>query len=141
MRWDAVLKAVIAEAEANVTLTGIYGDAIRLAGETAPDQPALNVRIITDSVGEIWEPIIAQWDQWTTSPTQLVQSERALRGLFVHELPVVIQGVYMWSQLEEGAELGQITGIGPDRLNLFGRALRVRYTPIRELLRTGRSTP
>lgn len=141
MRWDAVLQAILAEAEADTTLAGIYGDAIRLGGDTAPDQPALNIRLITDSVDELWEPMIVQWDQWTRSDTQLVQSERALRALFVHEVPVSIQGVYMWAQLEDGAELGQITGTGPDRLNLFGRAIRIRYTPIRERLRAGRSTP
>lgn len=142
MRWDAVLRANIAAADGDPMLSSIYGAEIRLAGDVAPTKPALGLRLITDSVNELWEPALFQWEQWTLDDSDLVLSERALRDLFVHDVPVTIEGVYMWSQFEEGAELGTLTGLGPDQqTNLFGRALRIRQIPIREALRAGRSTP
>jgi hypothetical protein len=137
MRWDAVARAIRNEALADVTLAGIYGTAIR-ANASAQDHivPGLTYQIIADTADEKWEPVIIQWDQWTNSLAELVASERALRFLFDQDLPVEIQGVYMWSEFTEGAELVD----DPDRAGFRGRAVRFRYSPIREDLRCGRSS-
>lgn len=142
MRWDAVLRAIAAEAAADATLLGIFGAAgIRAAGDVAPEDEVLHYRLISDTLGETRETDVVQWDVWCTSLGRVVTAERALRKLFSHEFPVTIQGVHMWSIYDDGSELGTITGIGPDRsTNLLGRATRFRFLPVRDSLRTGRST-
>ena len=138
MRWDDVVLACRTAAVADPVLAGIYGeDAIRM-GATAQDfrVPGLEYQIIGDTETELWEPIIMQWDQWTADYADLVASERALRKLFDHRLPVEIEGVYMFSVFTDGASLVD----APDRAGFYGRAVRFRLSPIREDLRLGRST-
>jgi hypothetical protein len=136
MRWGDVVQAIAAAAAQNAVLASIYGETVRLA---APAQehvvPALEYRIITDSESELWAPVLIQWDQWTETLDQLIASETALRKLFHQDLPVVIQGVWMWSEYTDGAELAT-----PERAGFYGRAARFRHTPIRQALREGRSS-
>lgn len=135
MRWDDVAKAVAAAAATDPTLVAIYGDAVRM-GAAAQDHmvPSLEYMIVTDSGSELWEPVVIQWDQWTRDLPDLIASERALRKLFEQDSPVTIGGVYMWAMFTDGADLNS-----PDRAGYFGRAVRFRFTPIREDLRAGRS--
>ena len=137
MRWDDVARAGRIAAAADPVLAAIYGAAIRM-GAMAQDfsVPGLEYQIIADTANELWEPIIVQWDQWTHDYDDLVASERALRKLFDHDLPVEIEGVYMWSVFTDGANLVD----APDRAGFYGRAVRFRLSPIREDLRPGRST-
>ena len=137
MRWDDVARAGRTAAAADPVLYGIYGASIRM-GATAQDFmiPGLEYQIIADTAGELWEPIIVQWDQWVADFDDLVASERALRKLFDHDLPVEIEGVYMWSVFTDGASLVD----APVRAGFYGRAVRFRLSPIREDLRPGRST-
>ena len=137
MRWYAVARAIAAAAAADTVLAAIYGEAIRMSA-MAQDHivPSLEYQIVTDTADELWEPVIIQWDQWLADFQDLVDSERALRKLFDQDLPVEIGGVYMWSVFTEGAELVD----APDRAAFYGRALRFRYSPIREDLRCGRSS-
>ena len=137
MRWDDVARAGRIAAAADPVLAAIYGEAIRM-GATAQDfkVPGLEYQIIGDTAGELWEPIIIQWDQWVNDYEELVASERALRKLFDHALPVEIEGVYMFSVFTDGASLVDT----PDRAGFYGRAVRFRLSPIREDLRPGRST-
>lgn len=135
MRWAAVIEAITAAAKADPGLVTIYGAAIRMnAGAQDYEVPGLEYQIIADSATELWEPVIIQWDQFTYGLDDLAASERALRKLFDHAFPVTMFGVYMWSEFEEGAELQS-----PNRENVFGRAVRFRYTPIRADLRPGRT--
>lgn len=134
MRWAAVIKAIAAEAAADPTLAGIYGTAIRMnAGAQNYLVPGLEYWMVTDTATELWEPQIVQWDQWTETLDDLIESERALRKLFDHDNMVTIGDVTMWAVFEEGADLQS-----PNRENYFGRAARFRFTPIRGDLRPGR---
>ena len=67
--------------------------------------------------------------------TDLSTSDRRLRQLFDHELPVVIEGIPMWSFYEDGGEL-----TGPEREGYYGMASRFRFTPIRDRLLPGRGS-
>jgi len=135
MRWAAVIEAISKVAAADPALVAIYGTAIRMnAGAQDYQMPGLEYQIIADTANELWEPMIVQWDQFTESLADLVDSERALRELFDHAFPVTIEGVFMFSEFSEGAELQS-----PSRENVFGRAVRFRYTPIRGDLRPGRT--
>ena len=135
MRWAAVIGAISKVAAADPALVAIYGTAIRMnAGAQDYQMPGLEYQIIADSATELWEPVIIQWDQFTESLEDLVDSERALRKLFDHAFPVTMYGVYMWSEFEEGSELQS-----PSRENVFSRTVRFRYTPIRGDLRPGRT--
>jgi len=135
MRWDHVAQAIAAEAAADPTLAGIYGGAVRMnAGAQDFMVPGLEYHIVADSASELWEPVIVQWDQWCTTLADVVASERALRKLFDQDLPVTIQGVWMWAEFTDGADLTV-----PDRSGFYGRAARFRFTPLRDALRWGRS--
>ena len=138
MRWDDVALAIRTAAAADPVLAAIYGAAGVRMGASAQDHivPSLEYMIVADTGTELWEPIIVQWDQWVADYDDLVASERALRKLFDHDLPVEIEGVYMWSVFTDGASLVD----APDRAGYYGRAVRFRYSPIREDLRCGRST-
>ena len=95
MRWDAVGRAIAAEAAADPVLAGIYGPWVRMnAGAQDFHVPGLEWSLVTDSASELWEPCIIQWDQWVDDFDDLVISERALRRLFDHALDVEIGGVY-----------------------------------------------
>lgn len=127
MRWPEVLEAIATAAAADSVLTGIYGTAIRQAGSAAFEVPALEHTLIADGEAEQWAPHTVQWDQWCETQADLINSERALMRLFHHDVPVVIGGLGMWALFTEGAELSS-----PDRDGVHGRAVRFRFTPIRE---------
>jgi len=135
MRWDHVGKAIADAAAADLTLIGIYAGSIRMnAGAQDFLVPGLEWSMISDGASELWEPCIVQWDQWTLTLPDLQASERALRKLFDHDLPITLGGVFMFSEFTDGADL-----TSPDRAGHYGRAVRFRYTPIRDDLRWGRS--
>lgn len=137
MRWDAVSAAVFAALQGSTVLDGVYGTAIRKAGVRKYEVPSLEYSMLSDSVSEIWAPHVFQFDQFCPSMEDLVASERELRRLFDFETPQWIEGVYMFAFYDEGGELE-----GPDResaTDVFARAARFRFVPIRERLLEGRS--
>jgi hypothetical protein len=135
MRWDNVAKATAAAAAADPTLAGIFGPTIRMSASAQTHVvPSLEYHLIADSASELWEPAVFQWDIWTDTMVELVTAERALRKLFDLRLPDLIEGVYMFAEFTEGFEL-----VSPDLAGYFGRAVRFRFSPIREDLRCGRS--
>lgn len=141
MRWDAVLKATGDQLASNTELFGIFGQNIRVAGDNELFLPGINIRVISDTIEEQWDREIFQYDIWTEEWDHLLIGERLTRKELDHESPLSIQGVYMWSQWEGGAELGQAQStVGPESRNFYGRALRFRHTPITEALRRGRSS-
>lgn len=139
MRWDDVLEAVTAEAVADPVLVALWGaKCVRMAGDNEYRAPGVDVRLVSDTITETWEPVTIQFDVWGASGAELAAGMRALHQLFDHEVPTTIQGVYMWSTYTEGSELG-FASMGPDRGNVFGRAVRFSMIPVREDLRAGRS--
>jgi hypothetical protein len=127
MRWPEVLEAIATEAAGDSVLELIYGDAIRQAGSAEYAIPSLEHTLIADSEVEQWAPHTVQWDQFCATQAALIESERALMRLFNHDVPVEIGGLMMWSLFLEGAELS-----APDRDGVHARAVRFRFTPIRE---------
>ena len=127
MRWPELLEAIANEAAADTVLDSIYGDAIRQAGSGKRIVPSLEHMLIADAEAEQWAPHTVQWDQWCDTQEKLVLSEEALMRLFNHDVPVVIGGIGLWSLFLEGDQLS-----APDRDGVHGRAVRFRFTPIRE---------
>lgn len=128
MKWDQMAKHTMAMAKADTTLLGIYGQKIRYAAHGALEIPVLELSTIADGQTELWEPCTIQWDQWVETMDQLRASERQLRRLFISEIPQLIGPVLAFCQYQDGAELDM-----PSRDNYFGRAVRFRLTPLREL--------
>lgn len=136
MRWDEVAQAVASRMAGDATLVGIYGEQIRMGSDDQDRQvPSLEYMLLPLSVTELWQPHLITFMQWSNSMTDLATSDRALHRLFDHELPVVIEGVAMWAQFEDGGEL-----TGPDREGYFGLSSRFRFTPVRGRLLPGRSS-
>lgn len=133
MRWDVVLQKVGDAAAGDPLLAGIFGAAIRLAGTSAFTVPALELQLVADSVTELWAPCIVQWDLFTkdrqtaTGLEDLRAAERRLRQLFHLDVPATFGGLGMFSQYEDGTMIAT-----PDRDGYYGRAVRFRYTPLRE---------
>lgn len=127
MMWDHVLRRVKTLLEEDTVLAGLYGDAMRMTGTGAHAVPMLEWMLIGDSEGELWAPMVIQFDQWMTSMEKVTQSERRLRGLFHQDLPTVIGEIQMWVQYVDGENLAS-----PNRDGYSGRAVRFRLTPLRE---------
>jgi len=135
MRWDAVLEAITTRIAEDTGLVGVYGESIRKMGTHAFSVHSLDYFVVSYTEGELWEPMLVQFSQWTRSMNDLVISERRLRSLFNHENIVIIEGVPMWAQFEDGGDL-----TGPETEGYYGAASRYRFTPVRERLLPGRSS-
>lgn len=127
MRWDTVIRAVLAEVRADAVLGSLYTGRVRLAGAGDYRAPLLELTLIADGEGEQWAPVTIQYDQWNDSSDAMRLSERRLRELFHLEAPRAVQGIVMWSEYVDGDVIG-----APDRDGRFGRAIRFRHTPLRE---------
>lgn len=126
MRWPDVLLGVAGVAKVDSVLVPIYGNAIRLQGADAHTVPSLDLLLVSDQETELWEPIVIQWSQWTTSLDDLIASERRLRDLFVHEFATDVGGVTVFSEFLDGVALES-----PTRDNVHGRAIRIALEPLR----------
>ena len=128
MKWDAVLVALTDVVTQDTALVAVYGDAMRMAGTDTHRVPVLEWFLVADGEDELWDNITVQLDQWTATAADLWASERRLRQLFHQELPASMGGMSMWMQYQDGAALTV-----PDRDGYFGRAIRFKFTPLREL--------
>lgn len=127
MMWDHVLRRIHAVVQADAFLHSIYGDTMRVAGTSEHIVPALEWSLISDAENELWAPCLIQFDQWHTDLATVANSERRLRSLFHQETPVMYGDILMWAQYEDGSVLAS-----PDRHGFSGRAVRFRFTPLRE---------
>jgi hypothetical protein len=128
VKWDYVIAEAVDLAAADAALVGIFGTAMYYAGSRTYAVPSLEHQLITETEGELWNPMIVQWDIWTRTMAETLTAERRLRVLFHQELPITIGGMPMWCQYEDGEGLST-----PDRDNVYGRAVRFRFTPLRSL--------
>lgn len=128
MKWDWVVERLCDVTAADAGLVAIFGSNMRYAGSKKYSTPILEHQFIGDSESELWNPILMQWDIWTLNASDMTAAERRLRILFHQELPIPIGGMMMWCQFEDGEMLSS-----PDRDNVFGRAVRFRFTPLRSL--------
>lgn len=127
MMWDTVMGWVIGIIRSDLVFQEIYSGAIRMAGTGKQQVPGLEWHLIGDTEGELWAPVIVQFDQWATDMAVIRRSEARLRSFFHRDLPMDIGGTRMWTQYEDGAMLAT-----PDRSGFMGRALRFRFTPLRQ---------
>lgn len=132
MMWDRVIEALRTVILADAVLAPIYGDRVRMAAASdtpfEPKVPILEYSLIGDVEREQWAPTIIQFDQWAPDDETAVASERRLRRLFNPELPTSYDGLFMWAQYVDGTILAT-----PDRNGFVGRAVRFRFTPLREI--------
>jgi len=128
MMWDNVLKAVVEHAVADPLLAELFGESVRLKGSGTRQVPGLELALVSDVEGELWEPCVVQWDIWCHSLTDVRAAERQLRRLFHTELPETFGGVRMFGQYVDGDTLSE-----PDRDDVYGRAARFRHVPLREV--------
>lgn len=127
MKWHLVVDAVLAAILANGTLAGIFGTRVRKNGPGPVQSPVLEWSLIGYTHEEQWEPCILQLDCWCNDELSLLQAEQTLLRLFNRELPESLGGVLMWQQFEDSDDLAT-----PDRDGYYARALRFRFTPLRD---------
>jgi len=130
VRWPDVTEVVAQAAAVDAVLEGIYGEAIRHMGAAKFRVPSLEYMLVSEVyTGDIWSPSVIQWDQRVLTMEALIASERALMRLFDlgDQDVTLIGGLPMWAQYAEGEGL-----LGPDRPGYFARAVRFRFTPVRQ---------
>lgn len=127
MHWDAIERAVNATCKADAALLAIFASAMRLSGSGDHAVPMLEWLVIADAQEEQWAPCTVQFDLWHFDRATLVAAERRIRRLFVPELQFQMAGVTCLSEYLDGETLAS-----PDRDGYFGRAIRIRFTPLRD---------
>jgi hypothetical protein len=128
VKWYWVIEELGNTVAADPTLAGIFGTRIAYVGVKEYAVPLLEHSLVGDAEDELWNPIVVQWDIWTTSAADTLTAERRLRTLFHQDMPTDLGGMMMWMQFIDGDSLG-----APDRNNVAGRAVRFRFTPLRSL--------
>jgi len=126
MMWDAVMERVRALILNDNGLATIFGDNYRMAGTGALQCPGLEWSLLGDTEGELWAPMLVQFDCFTYEAAATRESERRLRSLLHQNLPITIDGITLFAQYTEGSMLST-----PDRSGIVGRAVRFRLTPLR----------
>ena len=128
MKWRDVMAAVITTTANDAGIAAIYGSEIRLGGSPDFTAPALRYHLIADAETELFSVVVLQFDQWCRTAAELAASELRLRRLFHRDLPEEFSGLGMWAQYVDGEPLAV-----PDRDGYFARAIRFRFTPLRDL--------
>lgn len=130
MMWDRVIERLRALMLVDGVLEPVFGDNVRMAGSGASPSPKVSMieyTLVADSEDELWAPCVIQFDVWAPTFDKVTIGERRLRQLFNPPLPIELEGVMMWAQYVEGNLLAS-----PDRDGFSGRAVRFRFTPLRE---------
>jgi hypothetical protein len=128
MKWRDVMGAVISTVEDDEGIDAIYGDEIRLGGSPDFAVPSLQYHLVADGETELFSTVVLQFDQWCATLADLTASELRLTRLFHRDLPENFAGLVMWAQYVDGESLAV-----PDRDGYFARAVRFRFTPLRDL--------
>lgn len=136
MMWDEVLERAFELIQNDSVLTEIFGPAMRMAGSGAQQVPGLEYHLIGDTEGELWAPMIVQFDVWSEDMTVVTRAERRLRVMFHKDLPSTLGGLTMWMQFTDGQVLAS-----PERSGFNGRAIRFTLTPLRRQYALRESVP
>ena len=127
MMWDQIIARVIEQIENDPTMAQLFGDRIRAAqGSSELEVPLLEWMLIGDTEDELWAPTVIQFDLWNATAEDNRLAEARLRAMYHQDLPIVVGGLMMWAQYNDGSVLAE-----PDRSGFIGRALRFRFTPLR----------
>jgi hypothetical protein len=127
MMWDQLLERAIDRLKANDTIATTFGDDIRMAGTGDLEIPSIEYTILSDIRGELWEPLLIQWDIWTQKAEDNRNIERIVRALFDQRVPTLWDGVMVMSDYVDGSQLAT-----PNRAGFVGRGLRFRLSPLRQ---------
>jgi hypothetical protein len=127
MMWDHVMEHVKTLITVDVTLTAIFQGKFRKAGVGEMSIPAIEWSLLGDTESELWAPMLVQFDCWTTKADDTRRAERRLRSLFHRPTSIRFDTYTMFSEYADGADLAT-----PSRSNYTGRAVRFRFTPLRQ---------
>ena len=127
MKWHQLMNQLKDVVLADPVLSSIYGTSMRMAGVGDVQAPLLEWMLIADSENELWAPTVIQFDQWTGDMPTLARSEQRLRRLFHLDLPATFGTITCWAQYVDGESLA-----APDRDGYYARAIRFRFTPLRD---------
>ena len=87
--------------------------------------PGIYWSIVSQIPGEhLWSALV-DWDVWTKTYAQAVLISDRLAAIMHRTLPVTVNGVFLWSQLESVVEGPEIGGGDTRRINTY------RYQPVR----------
>lgn len=127
MKWAQVQALILDAIKEDAQFPSLYQSNIRMGGTQKTVAPVLEMWVIGDGESELWSTVTIQFDQWCLTMDDLVKSEQRLRRKFHRDLPVLFDEVRMWCQYLDGASLAS-----PDRDSYFARAIRFRFTPLRD---------
>lgn len=125
--WDYVMQHVRQLIITDATLLEVFAGNYRKAGVGDLTTPLIEWTLIGDVETELWAPLIVQFDLWTKSADAARRGERRFRAMFHKDTSIVFDGYTMFSEYEGGTDLAT-----PERSGFIGRALRFRFTPLRQ---------
>jgi len=131
MRWADVIPAACTALEADTALMAALGAGALIEATTARRlvrAPSVSWFLVADPEGELWEPVLVQWDLVTASWAAMATIEARVRAVLHHDTPTVLGGVTMWSQVVDARTVPIETEKDP---NLVHRQLDVRFTALR----------
>jgi hypothetical protein len=126
MMWDEVMTRVVAAIRDDSLLMETFEGNLRRGGAGEQQVPGIEWHLLGDTEGELWAPILIQFDLWTNTQEQATIGERRLRSMFHQDVPVMLDDIRLWMYYSDGQELAT-----PERSGFNGRALRFRFTPLR----------
>jgi hypothetical protein len=125
VRLYQVVDGVLGAIENDATLALLFGSRVRQSGDAPIESRVMEWSAIGDTEGELYNPVLIQFDLFTESSALMVEAEVALRRLLHHDLPVELGGVGLWSQFQARREIPDtpkgILGVSQDYL----------FTPLR----------
>lgn len=127
MMWDHVMAYVQSLLIADAVLEPLFGTNVRKAGVSDLLIPSIEWTLLGDGESELWAPMLVQFDVWTSVAADARTAERRLRSLFHKDTSVTFDAYTVFTSYSDGADLAT-----PDRANHVGRAVRFRFTPLRE---------
>ncbi len=130
MRWDQVIPAVVAYLRDDAGRpAALDRKAIDSATDARPTTvPGLTWYMVADTEGEVWNPILSQWDFFARTWEEMAELEGWFRALVHANLPRVIGGIRMWTELVDARTLPVPKEMNP---GLVHRQLDVRLTVAR----------
>ncbi|MFW6079794.1 MAG: hypothetical protein ACODAE_09240 [Gemmatimonadota bacterium] len=101
------MTAMIAALRADTALMAILEDRTDVREEQTGAQriPALTYLIVDNDEMENTEGMLTRWGAWGATRAEAVEIERRLRAVLVADVPIMVEGVAIWSELQAARDV------------------------------------
>lgn len=127
MTWREIVEAWIAHLKKDTQLTALLGGAhiYRAKSRASIRTPGIYYSVVSNRVDENTAPVVIQWDIWTEGAKQAADIELRLFQLMHSDLPIEVEDLRMWSQLNDAFDSDM------DDEGIVRRIVEYQYRPAR----------